>query len=89
MALALVRYAGYDEEAEPGVKRPLTPEQLQERAFRRRKRLVIRAYTMFKAGKDTADIAVALDRKESTVLRWVSIARSWHKKLPVPYEARK
>ena len=47
-----------------------------------------RAYVMFRAGKDTFDIAETLKVEEHRVLAWISIERSKHLDLPSPYEAR-
>lgn len=90
MSTALVRYAGFDpDEAELGKHRARSPEEQQAYLQRQRRRKAIRAYVMFKAGQDTLQIATAMDRKESTILRWISIARSQKRGLPQPYEAKR
>lgn len=44
-----------------------------------------RAYVMFRAGRDTYNIALAIGVDESRVLEWISIERSDRLGLPVPY----
>jgi hypothetical protein len=43
-----------------------------------------RAYRMFLAGADTADIAKRIGRHERSVLRWITIERSKRLGLPLP-----
>jgi hypothetical protein len=74
----LIRYAGFDEkEAFPGYY----PSRQELRGTGRRQR----AYVMFRAGRDTFDIAEAMKVEEHRVLEWISIERSEHKRRPSPY----
>ena len=75
----MVPYAGYDPEEG---KRGYYPSkrELCGTGYRQR------AYTMFRAGSDTHDIAHALDVTEARVLEWINIERSDHRGLPRPYE---
>ena len=43
-----------------------------------------RAYRMFLAGADTADIAKRIGRHERTVSRWITVERSKRLGLPIP-----
>lgn len=46
------------------------------------------AYSRFKSGADTLQIARAFRVREATILKWISIERSRRLGLPDPYEAR-
>lgn len=76
----MIPYAGYDpNEGKPGYYPP------RHSLFGSGRRQ--RAYVMFRAGKDTLDIAEALRVEEHRVLAWISVERSKHRNLPSPYEA--
>lgn len=70
-------YAGHDpEEGKPGY--------YAERQGSRRHR----AYLMFRAGRDTKQIAERFRVKEHQVLKWISIERAHRLGLPCPYSER-
>lgn len=79
--MTLVRFAGYDpNEGKPGYYQRKT---VTSGTSRRR-----RAYNMFLLGSDTFDIAQRMRVNESRVLKWISIERANHKRLPAPYAGR-
>lgn len=74
----MIPYAGYDpNEGKPGYY----PSRQQLSGTGRRQR----AYVMFRAGRDTFDIAEAMKVEEHRVLEWISIERSQHRNRPSPY----
>jgi hypothetical protein len=77
MTSVLIAYAGFDpEEDQPGYY------------LSRRDQYRERAYVMFRAGRDTFDIAEIMKVPEHRVLAWITIERSKHRKLPNPYEVK-
>lgn len=81
--MTLVPFAGYDPEEEREVDAPIFRGEVKPRkpAVRRAStvtdsdRLRFRVLQMFRAGKDTLDIARRLKRKESTIYRYLHQAR--------------
>lgn len=47
-----------------------------------------RAYRLFKRGRDTQEIADIMNIRESTALRYISVARANEHGLPLPYERK-
>lgn len=80
----VIKFAGHDpRETDDGyrrVQKSAKSRQIYARAMR--------AYTLFSHGKDTAQIAEIIGRKESTVLRWVTQIRCIKRGLPSAYERR-
>ncbi len=74
----MVPYAGYDpHEGKVGYYPPRS--EIYGHGPRQR------AYTMFRAGRDTLDIAQAFKVPEARVLEWITVERSDHLGLPRPY----
>lgn len=74
----MIPYAGYDPTEGREGYYP-SPQAIRDGDMRQR------AYVMFRAGRDTLEIAQALGVEEHRVHAWISRERSDHLGLPNPY----
>lgn len=76
----MVPFAGYDPSDKPFASGAIVPLSLNGKRSM--------AYRMFKSGKDTAQIAMALGVQENLVERWITRERCKRLGLPNPYEVK-
>jgi len=83
MTALLVPYAGSEAPAETA------RQSAQERRLRQHWGHAKRAYVMFKAGRDTHEISLAIGFPERLVSRWITDMREQLGKLPDSYRGKR
>jgi hypothetical protein len=85
----LIKFAGHDNNEARGLAFHTSAKKAAKDAtIARNRQHAIRAYNMFKSGRDTLDIAAEMGKPEPVILKWITIVRSARLSLPRPYPHR-